>query len=1415
MPDKLALLEILASQAVKVIPTAKRLYHEGQAAKGELKPDPSILRGKVSEVIGRITGIRQGAGWLQSLFAKIGHKIIVPAELFDRIAVQDWLNNDNVQEWFYEIVSLNLTDTQPNIDQLRNNLAQKYSEYTGERTEYALAAIDIAISTIVVSIISDFDSKSSAIATFVQEGNRQIRQDISKISQKIDSTKRFEGVEPFLRETQSKNCQQAIDNLLNRRLIQDERVLNEISDLASKLDSDPEFEFADPSVKARVLFYAALWSCDKLENLPIVDGYIERLRALDSKADIRRIEAAKLYRQGAADRSVEILDQVQNPEGQAQLFSYLRENKGPKAALEWLDTFTPYSFDLLAEWGWRNVAIAMAETSNWKEALDLIIEYRSQKQDASVSLAYLEAVLRIGLLIIKEFRINILEGTLVFEKEFLIKNTEEADNRQKALNSLIQVESVAKSYGVINLIKSAEYFKSWLLLTDSESYGEGVAFIKKQLESIDTALDYVDLALQLGIEFDITPIQRYLRQRELIGADTYREIKARLAILIKEDNPRKIINFMKDNKNQIINKVVPRTKWAGLLIENFVKVGEYFEAEKTLDEEKLFLEDDASRIGTMIAAARGDDIYDRLLENYKSSSKIIDLFNLCNYLDERKDFVKLRDYALEACRLQENIKNVFRAVRCLSALDQNEDIISLLHEYPHFVQQNRELKFAKAWALFYLGRLEESKIIADSLFSEQADERSSGLKLNIALFSGCWEEIGGIIQGELNRSQTHSADHLLQMAHLVSHIDSDLSLALLQKAVSVSAEDVKVLTNASILSVQLGRDEIGFSWFYKAANLSGPEGPIKAYKLPEIKEMLLEERERSESIQEKLRSGQIPWHIFCQFSRMPLSRPLVAMVKRNFDELDIRKKTLLPIRHGGKRELDLTDVHTIAIDITSLMLAECFGIFEKVFESFDTIFIGWETMSILMEEERSVRFHQPSLIREAKHLIDLIHQKKLAINPDVNAPTWLITEVGKENAVPLHLAKEKGGRFISAFPLVRAGTLLMDHADLKEYDEYVATLGQVLVIMRSNGHLSQSEFETAIEKLKSFGIEEPSAGEESELKPLFLDRIALEYLHKAGVLQKVCQVLECFISKEKYQDLLELSSLELMEGQILETLESLRRKLREGLESNKIICMPRFRDPEDRPGEFKGLSSLFSNLEPIDAVWIDDRAFGKHEHISDRSGHNARLVGLWSIVNELMVRGNIHNEKKYDLQYQMRLANLIMIPIDAAEVDHWLMKAKIDSSNEKIIEIAELRAIRQNYQRLISTTYIQLPDEEKYLRECKRVVIDLLRKYWSEDPLDLDKTKAISNWLIDSLYTSVVNVIHLLEHMEPETLQIIFIRELSQLVNADNNNRRYYLEWLNDKLLQPLITSNSEILRRYAELIKSTFRRVSDDFGSG
>ena len=86
------------------------------------------------------------------------------------------------------------------------------------------------------------------------------------------------------------------------------------------------------------------------------------------------------------------------------------------------------------------------------------------------------------------------------------------------------------------------------------------------------------------------------------------------------------------------------------------------------------------------------------------------------------------------------------------------------------------------------------------------------------------------------------------------------------------------------------------------------------------------------------------------------------MVKRNFDELDIRKKTLLPIRHGGKRELDLTDVHTIAIDITSLMLAECFGIFEKVLESFGTIFIGWETMSILMEEERSVRFHQPSLI---------------------------------------------------------------------------------------------------------------------------------------------------------------------------------------------------------------------------------------------------------------------------------------------------------------------------------------------------------------------------------------------------------------------------------------------------------------------
>jgi len=206
------------------------------------------------------------------------------------------------------------------------------------------------------------------------------------------------------------------------------------------------------------------------------------------------------------------------------------------------------------------------------------------------------------------------------------------------------------------------------------------------------------------------------------------------------------------------------------------------------------------------------------------------------------------------------------------------------------------------------------------------------------------------------------------------------------------------------------------------------------------------------------------------------------------------------------------------------------------------------------------------------------------------------------------------------------------------------------------------------------------------------------------------------------------------------------------------------------------------------------------------------MVGLWDVARELVRRGNLTIQERYDLHYRMRRANLIMIPCETDEVDHWLRSARIDLDKGKVAECAELRAIRQNYRALISSTYLQLPEEKSYLVQIQQTVTNLLGKYWNEDPLDVPIARARSDWLLDSLYTSVLDTRHLLpKEKVPQSWKDILKLELVRLIGLILENpvqRQAYFKWLDERLLKPLELSNMDVQRDLAEFIKLGIRRV-------
>ena len=187
---EIAVLKTLASQTKKVLPKAKQLYDENRAIRGKNRGGTIILQNQVTEVIGRITGNPKESGWLNAAFQKLGHGIVAPVELFERIAVKEWLSDEGVQELFFEIVSETLTESSGDISSPKKILAEKYSFHTGEREEYASYAIDIVVHTIIASIISPLKSDLAlkSLGILIQQEGSETRSAVSEaLDQKISA----------------------------------------------------------------------------------------------------------------------------------------------------------------------------------------------------------------------------------------------------------------------------------------------------------------------------------------------------------------------------------------------------------------------------------------------------------------------------------------------------------------------------------------------------------------------------------------------------------------------------------------------------------------------------------------------------------------------------------------------------------------------------------------------------------------------------------------------------------------------------------------------------------------------------------------------------------------------------------------------------------------------------------------------------------------------------------------------------------------------------------------------------------------------------------------------------------------------------------------------------------------------------
>ena len=206
------------------------------------------------------------------------------------------------------------------------------------------------------------------------------------------------------------------------------------------------------------------------------------------------------------------------------------------------------------------------------------------------------------------------------------------------------------------------------------------------------------------------------------------------------------------------------------------------------------------------------------------------------------------------------------------------------------------------------------------------------------------------------------------------YLGSPYAKDLIFAAVDKSDADANVFAAAYFLAVNAGLDddkEIS-KWLQKAIELSGDEGPIQKKSLKDFLEWK-PDWDRNESETWRLLSrGEIPMFLAAQNLNKSLIDLMLFPTLANQKERDPRRRGMIPAYSGNRKSKTLNVHGTIGLEATALLTLGFLGLLGKIIDVFDQVYVPHSTLMWLFEEKQKVAFHQPSKIKDAHRVQNLL-----------------------------------------------------------------------------------------------------------------------------------------------------------------------------------------------------------------------------------------------------------------------------------------------------------------------------------------------------------------------------------------------------------------------------------------------------------
>ncbi len=635
-------------------------------------------------------------------------------------------------------------------------------------------------------------------------------------------------------------------------------------------------------------------------------------------------------------------------------------------------------------------------------------------------------------------------------------------------------------------------------------------------------------------------------------------------------------------------------------------------------------------------------------------------------------------------------------------------------------------------------------------------------------------------------------------------------------AAEKGADDAQILTNAYGIAIESGiedSEEIT-GWFNKAAALSSDTGPIQMMSLDELLKRKPQWDKRSGDIWDKLAKGQVPMFMAGEFLNKSLVELMLFPAITNISEPDPRRRVAVPAYSGNRSIIEMTEMKLIGIDATAMLTLGFLGVLKKVIEVFDKIYIPHSTMMWLFQENGKASFHQPSRIKNAHQIRNLVSKGSLEkLEPRVVTNSDLSAMVGEELAQLLSEAragKDEDGRqkiVVRSSPVHHLGSLKNNEADLSGYSDFLSSCQAIIDKLAQIGQISDDDRLTSVGYLKICEKSWPCQPEISENAVLYLDGLSVTYLFHLGMLEKLSMAgFKVVISKKEVEEGNNLISFEQASGRVQDVIEDIRLNLRLGLQNGNIVLNKRMcADKGDEiPGQDHPSIEAISLANYCDGVVIDDRFLNCHPNI-DGGIKTAKVITTLELLRILSSKHALSVGEIRRLNSKLRRACYFHLPLDGDELMSLIKSASV--RNGSVIENPALRAVRENLLRVRMSDWLSLPEEGQWIENIFKTLNTTLKNVW-EDESEIETILARSDWLLElldlrgwahCLMGNAGNEVGNIGRL-PYVLMIVSVPP-----GATSGVKKEFWNWIEDKLILP-------IKEEYPELFESIVISQMDYF---